>query len=74
MKIGAFGHVFGASAALKEVDALTCDLGHYHLYHATRAELLRDLGRPAEARLADESALCLTTNPAERALLEQRLT
>jgi RNA polymerase sigma-70 factor (ECF subfamily) len=36
--------------------------------------LLRDLGRPAQARLADESALCLTTNPAERALLEQRLT
>ena len=70
----AVGHVFGASAALKEVDALTGDLGHYHLYHATRAELLRDLGRPAEARLADESALCLTTNPAERALLEQRLT
>lgn len=70
----AVGHVFGASAALKEVDALTGDLGHYHLYHATRAELLRDLGRPAEARLADESALCLTANPAERALLEQRLT
>ena len=70
----AVGHVFGAPAALEEVDALAGDLGHYHLYHATRAELLRDLGRPAEARLADESALCLTTNPAERALLEQRLT
>jgi RNA polymerase sigma factor (sigma-70 family) len=68
------GHVFGAPAALKEVDALAGDLGRYHLYHATRAELLRDLGRPAEARLADELALCLTTNPAERTLLEQRLT
>jgi predicted RNA polymerase sigma factor len=42
-------------------------------YHATRAELLRQLGRPAQARLADERALGLTANPAERALLEQRL-
>jgi predicted RNA polymerase sigma factor len=32
------------------------------------------VGRPAEARLADEQALRLTGNPAERALLEQRLT
>jgi RNA polymerase sigma-70 factor (ECF subfamily) len=70
----AVSHVFGAPAALEEIDALAGDLGRYHLYHATRAELLRDLGRPAQARLADESALCLTTNPAERALLEQRLT
>jgi RNA polymerase sigma-70 factor (ECF subfamily) len=67
-------HVFGASAALGEVDALAGDLDRYHLYHATRAELLRDVGRAAEARLADELALRLTGNPAERALLEQRLT
>jgi RNA polymerase sigma factor (sigma-70 family) len=59
---------------LHRADALAGDLGHYHLYHATRAELLRDLGRRTEARLADELALCRTTNPAERALLEQRLT
>jgi predicted RNA polymerase sigma factor len=45
----------------------------YRLVHATRAELLRELGRPTEARLADEQALALTSNPAERALLEQRL-
>jgi len=43
------------------------------LYHATRAELLRELGRPAEARHADTTALGLTGNSAERALLEQRL-
>jgi RNA polymerase sigma factor (sigma-70 family) len=67
-------HVLGASAALEEVDALAAELDRYHLYHATRAELLRDVGRPAEARLADEQALRLTGNPAERALLEQRLT
>jgi predicted RNA polymerase sigma factor len=41
--------------------------------HATRAQLLGDLGHPTQARLADERALGLTGNPAERALLEQRL-
>ena len=41
--------------------------------HATRAEFLRALGRHDEARRADERALGLTGNPAERALLEQRL-
>jgi RNA polymerase sigma factor (sigma-70 family) len=62
--------VAGTAAAL---DALAGALDRYHLYHATRAELLRDLGRPAEARRADEQALHLTANPAERLLLEQRL-
>ena len=37
------------------------------------AELLRDLGRLAEARDADERALELTANPAEQSLLRQRL-
>jgi RNA polymerase sigma-70 factor (ECF subfamily) len=49
-------------------------LSRYRLAHATRAELLRDIGRPTEARLADEQALALTANPAERTLLEQRLS
>ncbi|MGX7672304.1 hypothetical protein [Plantactinospora sp. DSM 117369] len=49
-------------------------LDGYHLPHATRAELLRDLGRPDEARAADERALALTANPAEQSLLRQRLT
>jgi RNA polymerase sigma factor (sigma-70 family) len=65
--------VAGAAAALAEVGDLAGALDRYHLYHATRAELLRDLGRPDEARRADEQALRLTGNPAERALLEQRL-
>jgi RNA polymerase sigma-70 factor (ECF subfamily) len=69
----AVSQVLGPGAALDEVDALADTLGRYHLYHATRAELLRDLGRPDEARRADEQALRLTGNPAERALLEQRL-
>jgi RNA polymerase sigma factor (sigma-70 family) len=70
----AFGQVFGPAAALREVDTLTGELNGYHLYHATRAELLRALGRMGEARSADELALRLTSNPAERALLEQRLS
>ena len=69
----ALGQVLGPGAALDATDALAADLDRYHLYHATRAELLRALGRAAEARRADERALGLTGNPAERALLEQRL-
>jgi len=69
----ALWHVQGPQAALVEVDALAGQLGGYHLFHATRAELLRALGRTADARAADERALELTENPAERALLERRL-
>jgi len=43
------------------------------LFHATRAELLRALGRTAEAREADLRASALTANPAERALLQARI-
>jgi RNA polymerase sigma-70 factor (ECF subfamily) len=69
----AIEHVEGAAAALAEVTALAAELDGYHLYHATRAELLRKLGRAAEARGADARALALTENPAERELLEGRL-
>ena len=69
----ALWHVEGPETALAEVDALSGMLGGYHLFHATRAELLRALGRAADARAADERALELTENPAERALLERRL-
>ena len=55
------------------MNALAAELDGYHLYHATRAELLRKLGRAAEARTADARALALTANPAERELLESRL-
>jgi len=47
--------------------------GRHHLYHATRAEFLRELGRPGEARAADRRALELTANPAEQTLLRQRI-
>jgi RNA polymerase sigma factor (sigma-70 family) len=66
-------HVEGPSAALAAVDDLASELEQYHLFHATRGELLRALGRPDDARAADERALALTDNPGERALLERRL-
>jgi RNA polymerase sigma factor (sigma-70 family) len=69
----ALRYVTGPAAALSEVDDLAGELTGYHLFHATRAELLRDLGRVAEARDADERALELTANPAEQSLLRQRL-
>jgi RNA polymerase sigma factor (sigma-70 family) len=66
-------HVHGAEEAYVELFPLAEDLDRYHLYHATRAELLRALGRFEDARAADRRALELTENPAERALLEARL-
>jgi RNA polymerase sigma factor (sigma-70 family) len=65
--------VSGASQALAAVEALSEDLGGYHLFHATRGKLLQDLGRRDEAAHAYGAALALTSNPAERALLERRL-
>ena len=69
----AVGHIAGPAAALREVESLANDLNEYHLFHATRAELFRQLGRAADAREADRRALALTENPAERSLLEKRL-
>jgi RNA polymerase sigma-70 factor (ECF subfamily) len=66
----AVAEVRGPAVALAEVDAL--DLGGYHLLHATRADLLRRLGRRAEALEAYGSALALVGNAAERRFLEER--
>ena len=70
----ALRYAVSPEAALSEVDALAEALDGYHLWHATRAELLRDLGRGDEAREADERALKLTENPAEQSLLRQRIS
>ena len=66
--------VQGPKEALLKVDTLRDVLDRYHLYHATRAALLSRAGRTVEARASDARALRLATNPAERALLEHRLT
>ncbi|NRQ30416.1 RNA polymerase sigma factor [Nonomuraea sp. NN258] len=70
----ALWHTRGAGPALDELKDLDDPLARYPLYHATRAELLRDLGRGREAGQADARALELTVNPAQQALLEERLT
>ena len=70
----ALRYTSGPWAAMSELDALAGTLDRYHLYHATRAELLRELGHPDQARVADRLALELTANPAEQAVLQQRLT
>jgi RNA polymerase sigma-70 factor (ECF subfamily) len=66
----AVAEVEGPEAALALVDGL--DLDGYHLFHAIRADLLRGLGRDAEAALAYEAAIARTENAAERAFLERR--
>ena len=47
-------------------------LASYHAFHATRADLLRRLGRSAEARAAYDAALAVCDNTAERAYLTRR--
>jgi RNA polymerase sigma factor (sigma-70 family) len=70
----ALRYTAGPQAALGELDTLGDALDGYHLFHAARAELLRALGQPDQARSADERALELTANPAEQALLQQRIS
>jgi RNA polymerase sigma-70 factor (ECF subfamily) len=63
----AVGEVLGPAAALALVDEL--DLDNYHPFHATRADLLRRLGRNSEAATAYERAAALAPTDAERAFL-----
>jgi RNA polymerase sigma-70 factor, ECF subfamily len=61
----------GAEAGLAIVERL--ELDDYHYLHSTRGELLRRLGRTAEARAAFGRALALAHDDAEQRLLERRL-
>jgi RNA polymerase sigma-70 factor, ECF subfamily len=60
---------------LRLMEALEAEgeLDGYHLLPAAKADILRRLGRPAEAAEAYERALCLVTQAAERRYLERRL-
>jgi RNA polymerase sigma-70 factor (ECF subfamily) len=62
--------LYGPAASLATVDALP--LSGYHAFHATRAELLRRLGRSLEARAAYTRAIELASNPAEIRHLTRR--
>jgi RNA polymerase sigma-70 factor, ECF subfamily len=66
----AVAEVEGPEAALALVDGL--DLDGYRLFHAIRADLLRRLGRDAEAAAAYEAAIARSGNATERAFLERR--
>ena len=63
----------GPEAALPLVEALQSALEDYHLWHATRADLLRRLGRTTEAVCCYQRALELTQNEVERRFLNRRL-
>jgi RNA polymerase sigma-70 factor (ECF subfamily) len=63
------GRLEDGLALMDEIDGLE----RYHLLHAARADLLRQLGRDVEARDEYARALELTRNPAEQDFLRQRL-
>jgi RNA polymerase sigma-70 factor (ECF subfamily) len=60
----------GPAVALADLDRL--ELDEYHAWHAARADLLRRLGRSADARTAYEKAIMLAVNPAEIRFLTRR--
>jgi RNA polymerase sigma-70 factor (ECF subfamily) len=60
----------GPEVALTLVDQLP--LAGYHAWHAARADLLRRLGRSAEAKTAYDAAIAATQNTAERAYLNRK--
>jgi RNA polymerase sigma-70 factor (ECF subfamily) len=62
----------GPQVALAAVDRLEDKLVGYHAYHATRADLLRRLGRSQESRAAYDNAIELAGNAAETASLTRR--
>ncbi|MVU76964.1 hypothetical protein GPX89_06855 [Nocardia sp. ET3-3] len=66
----ALAEVSGPATALAEL--VTLPLEDHHLFHAIRADLLRRLGREAEAAAAYERAIALTTNGPEREFLRAR--
>jgi RNA polymerase sigma-70 factor (ECF subfamily) len=61
----------GTEAGLELVDRL--DLDGYQYFHSARADLLRRLGRAAEARAEYERALELAHAEPERRFLERRV-
>jgi predicted RNA polymerase sigma factor len=63
----------GPEVALAALDATAGRLDSYHLFHSARAQMLRALGRTAEAADEDRRAAGLTSNPAELSLLRRRI-
>jgi RNA polymerase sigma-70 factor (ECF subfamily) len=61
-------------AAFELIDSLAPELDSYHLFHATRADLLRRVGASEEATQSYRRALELVTNDSERRFLKRRLS
>lgn len=70
----AIAHTHDAEAGLAAIEGLEATLDGYHLFHASRGEMLRRVGRTEEARRELERALDLAGNPAEQRLLAERLS
>ena len=70
----AVAHLAGAESGLAAMDALAGDpaMAEYRFFHGARAELLRRLGRTADALAAYDRALALGPNQAEAAFLAAR--
>jgi RNA polymerase sigma-70 factor (ECF subfamily) len=66
----AVAEVHGPHEALAALDRV--ELRDYYLFHAVRADLLRRLGRNAEATLAYEAAIARSDNAAEKSFLQRR--
>jgi RNA polymerase sigma-70 factor, ECF subfamily len=69
----AIAMVESPTAALVLIDDIANELEDYHLFHATRADLLRRVGALQEAAQSYTRALALVTNDSERRFLEERL-
>jgi RNA polymerase sigma-70 factor (ECF subfamily) len=68
----AIAELDGPEVALAAVDRFEDTLAGYHAYHATRADLLRRLGRSRQSRAAYDKAIELAGNTAETASLTRR--
>jgi RNA polymerase sigma-70 factor (ECF subfamily) len=66
----AVAEIEGAEPGLRLVEEL--DLPRYHLFHAVRADLLRRLGRDADAAAAYQAAMALCDNAREKDFLQRR--
>ena len=64
---------YGPARGLARMDRLAEPLAEYSYLHASRADLLRRLGRRKEAIVAYERAIRLTVNASQRRFLQRRL-
>ena len=69
----AIAEVDGPDVALTAIDAIASDLENYHLMHAARGTLLRQLGQRDHAKTAYERAAHLAVSEADRRFLTEQI-